>query len=74
MKRTHSQIRKALLEVLKDGRPYAYGHLERRVNTNWTSVRTHCNDLFLFGMVDILENNQVLITEKGKQFCKIITI
>ena len=50
-KRTSKEVRKAILEILKDGNPHSLGDLERKVGTNWISVRTHCDDLLLFNAV-----------------------
>ncbi len=50
-KRTFKEVRKAILEVLNDGKPHSLGDLERKVGTNWKTVRTHCNDLLLFSAI-----------------------
>ena len=68
-KRTVQQVRKAILEALKDGRGHAYGDLERKANTNWKTVRNHCNDLMLFKAVTISEKG-VKITKEGREFLK----
>lgn len=68
-KRTVQEIRKAILEVLTDGKEHSYGDLERKVDTNWQSIRNHCNDLMLFKAVTII-NNKVKITEIGRDVFK----
>lgn len=65
MKRTHKEIRKAILEILKDNRFHSYGDLERKVNTNWQTIRDHCENLEFFGVVEISGRNKIRITEKG---------
>ncbi len=69
MKRTHKQIRKDILNILNDGKQHSYGNLERKVNTNWNTIRDHCSDLSLFGMIEIIEN-KVSITNAGREFLK----
>lgn len=64
-KRTHRQIRKVLLQVLSDGKEHSYGDLERRVNTNWQTIRQHCDDLLLFGAVTISDKG-VRMTKEGR--------
>ena len=68
-KRTAQEVRKAILEALKDGKEHSYGDLERKVNTNWETVRNHCNDLMLFKAVTISEKG-VKITKEGREFLK----
>lgn len=50
-KRTFKEVRKAILEILKDGKPYSLGSLERKVSTNWQTIRNHCDDLLLFNAI-----------------------
>lgn len=68
-KRTVQQVRKAILEALKDGKEHSYGDLERKANTNWKTVRNHCNDLMLFKAVTISEKG-VKITKEGRELLK----
>lgn len=70
MKRDHKEIRKAILKVLNDGKPHSYGSLERTVNTNWKTIRDHCDDLLLFELVKISEDNKVKINQMGRDFLK----
>jgi len=66
MKRTHKIILQAILKVLNDGKFHAYGELERKVNTNWRTIRDHCDDLELFEAVE-KRNSKIIITERGKK-------
>lgn len=66
-KRTYPEVRQAILHALKDGKDHAYGNLERKTNTNWQTVRNHCKDLELFGLV-LIDENGVKITKKGLDF------
>ncbi len=50
-KRTSKDVRKAILEILKDGRSHSLGDLERKTGTNWQSVRNHVEDLLLFNAI-----------------------
>ena len=68
-KRTIQEVRKAILEALKDGKEHSYGDLERKVNTNWQTVRNHCSDLMLFKAVIISEKG-VKITKEGRELLK----
>ena len=64
-KRTFQEIRKALLKALSDQKPHSYGDLERKVDTNWMTIRNHCDDLKLFRCVTISKDNKVKITKYG---------
>jgi len=67
MKRTHKEIIKTILEVLKDGKLKSYGELERKVDTNWKTIRDNCELLRIFEVVIINKNNKVQITERGRK-------
>jgi len=69
MKRTHKQIKKEILKALSDGQAHSYGYLERKVNTNWKTVREHCADLELFNAVKILKH-KVQIQKTGRVVLK----
>lgn len=64
MKRTRKEVRKAILEALRDGKYHSYGNLERKANTNWQTIRDHCEDLELFECIRISKEG-VKITKKG---------
>jgi len=68
-KRTHQEVRKAILEALSDGKEHSYGYLERKADTNWETVRNHCGDLKLFKAVSILDD-KVKITKNGLALLK----
>lgn len=70
MKRTHKEVRKAILEALRDGKEHSFGYLERKANTNWQTVRDHCEDLELFNAVEITKDNKVKIIKKGVEILK----
>jgi predicted transcriptional regulator len=65
-KRTHAQIRQAILKALSNGKEHSYGELERIVDTNWQTVRNHCADLEMFKAV-IIKEGKVKITEIGRE-------
>lgn len=69
MKRTHKEVRKAILEALRDNKEHVYGYLERKANTNWQTVRDHCEYLELFGAIEI-KDKKVKITKKGLEVLK----
>lgn len=66
-KRTSIEIKKAILETLNDNQYYSYTELERKVNTNWTSIKNHCLELEIFEAIETKEN-KAKITSKGKKF------
>ena len=70
MKRKHNEVRDDILEVLSDNKEHAYGDLERKANTNWQTIRDHCQDLALFEAVVISKENKVKITKKGLELLK----
>jgi predicted transcriptional regulator len=70
MKRTRKEVRKAILEVLKDGKEHSYGELERRANTNWQTIRDHCEELQIFEVLEISKEDKVKITKKGRELLK----
>jgi predicted transcriptional regulator len=63
-KRTFKKIRNALLKVLKDGQVHSYGALERKVNTNWQTIRDHCENLEFFGIITV-DREGVRLTKEG---------
>jgi len=65
MKRTLKEMRKAILKSIRDGKEYSYGYIERKANTNWQTVRNHCEDLELFDCVTISKEDKIKITEIG---------
>lgn len=65
MKRTHKGVMKAVLQALSDGKEHSYGDLERKVNTNWKSIRDHCEILEMFRAVTISKDSRVKITKEG---------
>lgn len=66
MKRTHREIRKSLFKVLSDGKKHSYGDLERKVNTNWRTIRDHLEYMKLFGAIEI-KDKKIIITKFGKK-------
>lgn len=69
-KRTTKETRKQILKVLSDGETHTYGDLERKVNTNWQTVRNHCEDLQTFNAVTISKDNKIKITKTGLEIIK----
>ena len=66
MKRTHKQVLRDILGVLGDGKLHSYSELERKVNTNWKTIRDQCDILELFETIKI-EENKVKITLNGNR-------
>jgi len=69
IKRTNKEIRKDIFEAVKDGKEHSYGELERKVNTNWRTIRDHIEYMELFGAVEIV-NGKVKITDFGRKILK----
>ena len=69
-KRTAKEVRNDILKALSDGKEHAYGDIERKVDTNWQTVRNHCDELRLFNAVTISKNNKVRITKNGLELLK----
>ncbi|MCF7799297.1 hypothetical protein K9M74_05325 [Candidatus Woesearchaeota archaeon] len=68
-------IKKKILSVLADNKIHTYAELERKVRSNWLSIRQHCTELEIFNCVIIqkkdshLKNNkpyfEINITKEG---------
>ena len=66
MKRSSLQIKKEILSILNDNQSYSYAALERKVNTNWETIRNNCEELIFFKFIEKNEQ-KIKITEKGKE-------
>ena len=58
-KRTFREIRNKVLEELKKVKECSFGYLERKVNTNWQTIRDHVENLEFFGAVEISKENRI---------------
>ena len=80
MKRSSQEIKQKILQVLKDGKPYSYAELERKVNTGYRSIVLNCKELEVFRAVTINKISrheangkpyfQVSITSEGRDILK----
>ena len=80
MKRSSKEIKRSLLQILKDGKPYSYAQLERKINTGYRSIVANCKELETFGSVEIKKLDkheangkpyfQVSITANGREILK----
>jgi len=68
-KRTNKEVRKAIFKALKDRKTHSYGELERKVNTNWKTIRDHIEYMELFDAVEIVDG-KVKITGFGMKVMK----
>lgn len=78
--RTSLQIKKEILSALQDGNPSSFAELERKVNSNWQTIRAHCKELEIFKCVKIeqkdshFRNNKpyfkVSITKQGVEILR----
>lgn len=64
------EIKREIIRVLSDGKEHTYGNLERKVNTNWETVRNHCEELILFEVIVICKDNKLKITKYGIRISK----
>jgi predicted transcriptional regulator len=69
-KRTSKEVRKSILTALSDGKERTYGYLERKANTNWQTIRNHCDELRLFGAVTMAKEGKIKITRQGLKLLK----
>ncbi len=69
-KRTHREVTRAILNALKDSEEHSFGEIERKANTNWHTVRDHCEELEIFGAVEITKAGRVKITKFGLSILK----
>ena len=46
-------LKKLILTVLEDGEPHTYSEIERKVGSNWQSIRNHCRELQIFKCITI---------------------
>jgi len=69
VKRTNKQIRRALLSVLNDKKTHSFGSLERKVNTNWRTIRDHVETMKLFGAIEVIDG-KIKITDFGVKIFK----
>ena len=69
-KRTMREIKREIIRVLSDCKEHTYGNLERKVNTNWQTIRNHCEELKLFELITICKENKLKITKYGIRISK----
>ena len=69
-KRTAKEVRKAILKILSNGKEHSYGSIERKANTNWQTVRNHCEELKIFDAIVISKDNKIRITKQGLKLLK----
>ena len=59
VKRTFREIRNQVLKEIKKVKECSYGYLERKVNTNWQTIRDHVENLEFFGVVEITKDDRI---------------
>lgn len=80
MKRSSQQIKKSVLQILKDGNSRTFADLERKINTGYRSILSNCKELEIFGAITIEKLNKhesngkpyfhVSITASGREILK----
>lgn len=68
-KRTNKKIRKVIFKILSDKKEHSYGYLERKVNTNWKTIRDHIEYMELFEAVEMTDN-KIKLTNFGLKIFK----
>jgi predicted transcriptional regulator len=68
-KRTGLELKKEILSALNDNLEHSYAELERKVNSDWKTIRRHCKELEFFEIISFI-NEKIKITEKGNNFLK----
>jgi predicted transcriptional regulator len=51
--RNSLELKKKILFILSDGKEHTFAELERKVNSNWQTIRSHCRELEIFRCVKI---------------------
>lgn len=64
------QLRKAILQALSDSKEHPYTYLEKKISSNWKTVRDHCEELELYGFARINEKKRIIITKQGMEILK----
>ena len=59
VKRTYKEIMLVILKTLSDGKEHSYGNLERKVNTNWRTIRDHCEILEMLGKIKVTKEGKI---------------
>jgi predicted transcriptional regulator len=49
------QMKKQILSALMENKSMSYAQLEKKVNSNWQTIRSHCKELEVFNCIDVKE-------------------
>lgn len=63
-KRAGIKIKHDILCVLANNKPRSISYLERKVKSDWNTIKKHCEELEAFEAVKF-EDSKVKITDKG---------
>jgi len=79
IKRSSFDIKKKILSLVKSS-PLTFAQLERKTNTGYNTIKNNCDELELYGFVNIEKKEkhpksgrpfyQVKITNKGREFLR----
>ena len=64
-KRYSLELKKEILGVIAENPNISYGAIEKKVNTDWLTVKRHCEELKFFESITI-DNNKMSITPLGR--------
>lgn len=68
-KRYGLEIKHEILQVIAENPDCSYGTIEKKVNTDWLTVKRHCEELLFFETITI-DKNKIKITTRGKDLIK----
>ena len=73
-------MKKQILSALIENKTMSYAQLEKKLNSNWQTIRSHCKELEVFNCIDVKEmkshtrNNkpytEINITKQGIDILK----
>ncbi len=70
VRKTGLEIKKEILKLLKN-EEYSLRKLERKVNTNYNTIKTHLGELEFLGLIEIVEHERNEINGKPYKTAKL---
>ena len=71
-KRKSLEIKKQILEILKEEKIISIKKLEKKVNTNYQSILNNCEELEYFGFIKISKTTENTLNGKEYLIIKVI--
>lgn len=66
-KRPPLQMKYEILSLLSGEQEVTISHIERKTGSRWESIKSHCEELEVFGGIVFIGSN-VKITDRGKEY------